>query len=268
MTSPAYRLRSGTIQGVKHIQHGTNNQDAVLYQEFSIPKRGKNYRIGLASDGCSGIPAFTHSEVGSNLLVVFCLAHIQELIVGGAKMAEIPLPLYHAVINFLRNLASTVMPSNIHWPLIVKLKGANEFRNELNATQRFTTDYLAATIIGFVDDGEDLVTFQAGDGVIIINDDIHIVDQNDRPAYPAIGGGFDTANYPSAEIQRIALATDGIEELLGLPNIGLPDRLFSHAPNNPMGLQYLLNLLRKEFGEYMGDDCGVIAMERIDGGTS
>lgn len=270
---PTYLLRSGTVQGVKHAKLGMNNQDAVLALEFAIPSWGTNYRIGLVSDGCSGIPAFTRSEVGANLLVVFCLARIQELIVGGAKMEEIPLPLYHAVTNFLRNLANMVMPSNVYWPFPMQFTGANEYRNLQTAPQRFMTDYLAATILGFVDDGQTLVTFQAGDGVLLINDEVHIVDQNDQPDYPALsvnspGLGFQVNIYPSAEILRIGLATDGAEELLAIPDVGLLHRMFDDTPGNPMGLQYLLNRLRKQHGDKLGDDCTVLTMERTNGGET
>jgi hypothetical protein len=266
---PAYRLRTGSVMGTKHGKLGTNNQDAALTLEFGIPGWGTSYRIGLVSDGCSGIPAFTRSEVGSNLLVVYSMARIQELIVAGAKMEEIPLPLYHAVTNFLRDLANTVMPSNIYWPFPVTFSGSNQFRNRIKAPQRFITDYLAATILGFVDDGEALVTFQAGDGVRIINDDVHIVDQNNQPDYPALsvsspGAGFQVNTYASDTVRRIALATDGVEKLLAAPQLGLPEQFFTHATDNPMGLQFLLNQLRKQYGQLMGDDCTIVTMERTN----
>lgn len=266
MTNLAYSLKTGSVLGTKHAKLNMNNQDAALTLEFGIPSWGTNYRIGLVSDGCSGIPAFTRSEVGANLLAVFCIARIQELIVGGAGMEEIPLPLYHAVTNFLRTLSNMVIPANVYWPFPVTFSGTNQFRNDLEAPQRFMIDYLAATILGFVDDGETLVTFQAGDGVRVINNAVNIVDQEDRPDYPALsvnspGLGFQVDVFPSIEVQRIGLATDGIENLLAQPELGLPDLLFGQT-HDPMSLQYVLNRLRKQHGDKMGDDCTVVTMER------
>jgi protein phosphatase 2C-like protein len=211
--SVTYCVQKGSVHGVKHLKLGVNNQDAAECQEFGIPKWEKDYRIGFVSDGCTGIPAFSASEVGSKLLVVNCLARTQELIANGARMEEIPLSLYHSVTNFLHTLANMVMPASIHWPYPLQFSGNHEFRNGLKAPQRFMTDYLAATILGFVDDGESLVTFQAGDGVLIINDEVTIIDQNDRPDYPALsvntpGGGFQVNAYASADVRRLALATD------------------------------------------------------------
>lgn len=267
MSSPL-RIRKGTVQGVKHVQHGTNNQDAVLTLEFSIPARKKTYRIGLVSDGCSGLPALSYNEVGARLTVVYAMARIQELIRYGAKVEEIPLRLYHALINFLRNLANTIMPSSIYWPYGMTFEGINEFRNRHNATQRFTVDYLAATLLGFVDDGTTVVTFRSGDGVVIVDGVVTVIDQHDTPDYPALSvnssdGGFATMAYVSTAVRRIALVTDGIEKLLEVPDSGLPDRLFSHMPTDPRGLQYLLNVLRKQYPEKMGDDCTAVTWERL-----
>lgn len=265
--SITYCIRNGSVLGVKHAKLGVNNQDAVMALEFGIPAWEKSYRMGFVSDGCTGIPAFSASEVGSNLLVVYCLARTQELIANGAQMEEIPLPLYHSVTNFLHTLANMVVPASIYWPYPMEFKGAHAFRNQLKAPKRFMTDYLAATILGFVDDGETLVTFQAGDGVLIVNDEVTVIDQNDRPDYPAMsvnspGGGFQVNTYASADVQRLGLATDGIEELLAVSDLGLLDQLFAEAQAGPMGLQFLLNRLRKSHGHLMADDCTVLTLER------
>ena len=267
--SPQFRLRTGSVQGVKHAKLGTNNQDAVIVQEFEIPKWRKIYRIGLISDGCSGIPAFTHSEVGAHLMVVNCLGRIQELIIGGARMEDIPLSLYHSATNFMRNLANTIMPANIHWPYGVSFKGNNAFRDNLNATRRFIIDYLAATVAGFVDDGETLVVFRADDGVVTVDAEVFVIDQNNQPDYPALsintpGGGFKVGVYPSADVALLSLATDGIKELLTVDELDLPSAFFAAGAEGPMGLQFMLNRLRKAHGDKMSDDCTVLTRERLE----
>jgi hypothetical protein len=253
---------------VKHLQLGVNNQDAVLVQEFGIPQWGKTYQVGLISDGCSGLPVFTHNEVGANLMVVNCLGRIQELIVGGAGMQEIPVPLYHSVIDFMRNLANTIMPANVHWPYNVQFPAAHAFRTTISSTKRFTLDYLAATIAGFVDDGETLVVFRADDGIVAVNDDLFVVDQNNQPDYPALsvntpGGGFKTSVYASADVPRLLMATDGLKPLTE-GEFGVPGVFFAGDPENPMDLQTTLKIFRKEHGEKVGDDCTVLTRERIE----
>jgi hypothetical protein len=260
-------LRRGSVHGVRHARLGVNNQDAAELLEFSIPKWGKTYRIGILSDGCTGIPAFTRSEVGANLLALFCLSRIQELIALGTRLEDIPLPLYHAVTSFIRDLSNTLMPATTFWPYPMQFPpGKHEFRNRLSPNRRLVVDYLAATLLGFIDDGDKIVTFQAGDGVIIVNDQVMVTDQNDRPEYPAVsvtspGGGFDIKMYESPTVNRLALASDGLEDLLTRPELGLPDQLFD-ATDNPQSLQFCLQRLRKLVPEHMPDDCTVVTLQR------
>lgn len=266
---PMYMMRAGRVIGSKHAQLRLGNQDNMLVAEFAVPAWKRTYRVGLVSDGCSGVPAFSRTEVISGLLVPFCFARIQELIAGGTGMEEIPARLYQAVINFLRDLANTVMPSTVYWPYPVTFKGENAFRNNLSATQRFITDYLMATIVGFIDDGETLTTFQAGDGVVIVDNEIHITDQNNQPEYPALainapGNGFAVRTYESAAVQRLVIATDGLVKVLAEPATGLPGVLFTHLPNQTQGLQMLLGILYNLYEGLLGDDCAVVTRLRIN----
>jgi hypothetical protein len=268
MDNPVRVIRKGSMHGLKHERQKTNNQDVVETMQFAIPTWGTNYRIGIVSDGCSGIPAFTRSEVGANLLTVFCLGRIQELIIGGAKPADIPLPLYHAVTGLLRNLAGMIMPANVYWPFPITFEGNEEFRNDIKANKRFLIDYLSATIHGYVDDGDTLAVFRAGDGVRIVNDEVTIIDQNDTPQYPSVsvnapGAGFDVEVYASRDVRRLALATDGLKKMLEANQADLPGALFHGRGASSLGIQFMLNRWRKNrlFAEYLGDDCAIVTQE-------
>lgn len=270
MTEP-YRVRMASVQGVKHVQNGINNQDAAAVHEFVVPKWNKTFRIGLVSDGCSGIPAFSRCEVGANLTVTFCVARIQQLVLGGVELAKIPSLLYRSLTDYLRTIANLTMPSSVQWAYPVRFSGPRAFRNNLTVTDRFLTDYLMATVIGYIDDGTTLVTFQAGDGVIVVNDDVIVVDQNDAPSYPALAVSassdeFDVVSYKSEEVVQLAVATDGIEELLKLPELGLPVRLFEHYAESPLGLRALLVNLCDQYPDRVSDDLTVVARERCRGG--
>src|SRR5262245_51685846 len=102
MADPTYRMRMGTIQGVRHWQLGVNNQDACLIDSFTIRKTNRSYRVGLVSDGCSGVPAFTHNEIGANLLVVHSWHCVQNLILNAVRLQDIPVALYASLTTMLR----------------------------------------------------------------------------------------------------------------------------------------------------------------------
>jgi len=264
------RMRSGTVQGTKHARLSINNQDAVMSMQFNVKSLNKQFSVGLVSDGSTGVPAFSRSEVGSNILVVFCAARIQEFILARVPLADIPARLYDSVTTFLRNFSNMIMPANIHWPYPIQFTGGHSFRNTQNATQRFIVDYLAATLRGFVSDGESTVVFRAGDGAQIIGDAVMVYDQDDRPDYPALSinspsGGFDVQVYEATQFPRVALATDGIEKLLKLEELRLAEAVFTHRQGDILGLQRLLNDLRKSHPALVDDDATVLTLEIIEG---
>lgn len=263
MKKRTIRMRSGTHQGSRHRQLGINNQDARLAECFGIPAFSKTYHVGLVSDGCTGYPAFSRTEVGSNLLVLMAYQRIQAFLCSGMKLEDIPRMLFHSVTEFLRTLTNLMAPPNLHWPYPPALTQ----RKGLSPSERFRTDYLSATLLGFVTDGEDIVVFSAGDGIILMGSDRKVIDQNDRPDYPASsidnpGRSFELQMAKLAEIRRLAIMTDGLKTLTADP--AFTDRLFSHMPKNPMGVQYLLNVTFNARPEDMDDDTTAIVLDVIE----
>ena len=260
-----FELRRASVQGTKHIQNGWNNQDASLAESFRIDAWGKEYNIGLVSDGCTGLPAFSRTAVGSNLLVCYAYSRIQELICAGIDLKDIPIPLFHAVTEFIRDLSQKIMPQTVNWGYLNGLPKTHADRLRWSATKRFRVDYLSATLLGFITDGETIVIFSAGDGVIIVNDDVAVIDQDDRPEYPASsinapGKGFEVQVYNVEDVQRLAIVTDGPEKLLRKPEF--VERCFSHKSGNPMGLQFVFNIARRKNPELMTDDCTAVTLVR------
>ncbi len=253
------KMTAATLHGGKHRQIGVNNQDALATQTFEVPALGKTYQVGLVSDGCTGIPAFSRSEVGSNLLVTFALGRIQQLICSGAELEAIPRGLYLYTAEFLRQISSMVIPEGMHWPYPGKFKGDQEYRNTISATGRFRTDYLAATLIGFISDGHTIVTFSAGDGIILVNDDLNIIEQNDRPDYIGLSinrpnAGFVTRKYVASDVHRLVISTDGLKDLFSDPQF----RLDIFDPSRM--LRGILVERFERMPEKMADDCTVICL--------
>lgn len=254
--------RSATRQGSKHIQLGYNNQDAWMNETFGIPAWRKQYHVGIVSDGCSGLPRFSRTEVGANLISLFAYTRIQEFLCGGVSPDEIPRALFQACAEFVRNLSNTLMPSSISWPYPAGI----EDRATWSCTQRLRADYFSATFICFICDGEDVIIMSRGDGIILINDELKIIDQDDKPDYLASstnnpGSGFVTQKVPLANLNRLVISTDGLKELMTDP--AFVRRMFEHMPGNPMGLQFLLNRTYLTSPELMKDDCTAITLEVV-----
>lgn len=261
--------RRGSIQGFKHHQWGVNNQDAVLVESFSVPKLEKQYHVGIVCDGCTGKPMFSKTEVGASLLPVYAYSRCQELICSGMSLPEIPLALFQMCTEFLRDLANKVMPSSVFWPYpsevlaVPSMKG----RKDVNSTERFRLDYLSATMLGFITNEEQLVTFSAGDGVVLVNDELTVIDQNDEPDYLAHsinrpGKGFDVKTYNLLDVRRLALCSDGLKDLMKDPEF--VDGMFSSEPGSIIGLHQYLAV--KMFGneDRMGDDCTAVTLENLE----
>jgi Protein phosphatase 2C len=261
VTTAHFFVRVGSRQGSKHVRLNLNNQDAHVFQSFEVPSYGKKYHVGLVSDGCSGQPAFSHSEVGAHLMALYAYRRIQELICAGVAIEQIPTVLYPSITEFILDIMTKVMPPNIVWKYPIKL----EDRENWTGQNRFRVDYLSATLLGFITDGEYLVTFSAGDGLLLVNDDLVVIDQNNQPDYPSIslnkpGVGFISRIYMVSEINRVAIATDGLEKLL--QDVEFRNKIFATNPGKVLGLQTLLNVTSTQNPELMSDDCTVVTLEK------
>lgn len=269
--------RKGTHQGFQHRKLGFNNQDGVLLESFYIPSFGKTYHVGIVCDGCTGLPGYSKTEVGGSLLPVFAYARLQEFVCNGIQPPELPRVLYQSCTEFMRDLANKIMPVSIAWDYPPEFKKLAVSRKDIAArlawdvTARFRADYLSATMLGFVSDEQQIVVFQSGDGVILVNDELTIIEQDNKPDYMVYsinnpGQGFGIKTYEVADIQRFALCSDGLRHLMdngdGTPS-EFCDRMFSHEPRHILGLQLLLNNTFVGNEDKMGDDCSGVTLENL-----
>ena len=85
----------------------------------------------------------------------------------------------------------------------------------------FVRDTFLTTILGCLITEEVTTVFSAGDGVIVVDEAIEVINQQNAPHYIAhhlykgITYPFQVRTYASKQIQRTLLASDGIEELWG-----------------------------------------------------
>ena len=244
-TKVKFKVHTGTIIGSEHQRRQVNNQDGFSVGEAEI--RNKYYWWGVVCDGCS---MGRQSEVGAVLLSNYLCEEVPYLLSSGSTIPEIPDQLFIAGLGYLRSLAAHTAMSG--------------FRKQLE----FIEHHLLCTVIGFVINDEKCLLFNAGDGVFIVNNNIHRIKQDNKPLYMAyhlldksildlsepIPFKFETSIMLVSALERIAVCSDGIED-------GIVDQLWGH--DHPFGLQRRLRVLRLQKKAVFSDDCTVVALEKI-----
>ncbi|HET7638767.1 MAG TPA: hypothetical protein VFK47_08510, partial [Ktedonobacteraceae bacterium] len=134
---------------------------------------------------------------------------------------------------------------------------------------QFVHNHMLFTLLGFVLTPADTLVFAAGDGIILINEEIHLREQNNTPAYigyhlidqrylqtpvSPLPGAFDVYNVPSPTLQKLAIGSDAwlqeqplFEQVWGLRGVA----------------QLQLQLNRWSNGHHLKDDASLIVVERI-----
>jgi hypothetical protein len=230
-----FQVRTASIIGRDHTFRQANCQDAYAFRESA------EHIFGLVSDGCG---EGAHSEVGAKLLSKFILEEISLLLAGGVSIKEIPPALFLRCIRFLKRVA---------WQTVFE-----------NLTE-FVRDYLLCTVLGFVMDENQGIIFAAGDGLIIINEEIITRDEKNKPNYlgyhlvdrrflekaDQLPEKFDTYEFDVESLSHLAIATDGFEPEL------IRD-IWNHK--HPRGLQRKFNVWSRE--KHFSDDATMIVVER------
>lgn len=231
------KIGYATIQGYTHRTLEYNNQDFVLITEAD------NCKIGLIADGCG---SGSNSEVGAQLGLKFLSKRILGQIDTDWKSN-----LKEDIQSYSKEIAA------IH----------------SNDPEGFIRDFLLYTIIGFVEKDDILTIFSYGDGVIIIDDKIEIIDHDNRPKYinnELIGseGGDFLFREINFENQKITLGSDGLIDLLEGMEKGLVEEYHSleHFMNdaenftNPTHLPKLLKKYSRK--GIIKDDCTLIMIKK------
>lgn len=248
------RVRHAQIIGRMHLFEGVNMQDA-MYLDL-IDNNGQPIVYGVICDGCSQDAEghFLHSEVGANLGVEFLSGEMRRLLMLGFSLQKIPPILHRSAINFLQ-----------------KQVAAMPFGRDPKQRIRFIVDKLLFTVIGFIYTQEQTLIFYQGDGVFVVNDDVTILDQNDRPTYlgysaidriwlPAevskLPEHFETVVIPGESLVRFAIASDSLGKEKNPDFFG---ELWGHKM--PIGLQRRVNVWSLNEHKFQ-DDLSIITLEK------
>jgi len=215
-------------------------------QDFCEFKQTEDVIAGVVCDGCS---EGKFSEVGATLLgklILDRLAHCSKFedsgLVGFYIQVEIK--------NFISSLMSFFCESE-------------------DEKVRFVVDHLLATLLFCYITNENVFIGNAGDGVIIKDDNVNIIDQNSQPYYPAYRSikkeyltvkdssvGFITAEQIT-NLRRIVIGSDGIIPLINQNKV---NELFGTKARQ---LQRKFNVWSDK-DKMFYDDASCIVFERIE----
>ena len=243
-----YVVRKATHVGRGHLVDFVNRQDA--HSLFDGEISGQHTIIGIICDGCS---EGTASEVGASLASAFLVREISSLLELGVSASVVPNVLYPELLNFLRQITST-------YPFVSPADRVTFIKNTL-----------LFTVVGFILTEVETVVFTAGDGTIVLNDQVTYIDADNSPSYPAyhlvdrsvlehqaspLPDGFDTNVYPTTDLFHLAIGSDAWHE-----EKELIDHIWGFK--HPSGLQRRINQWSKTDHRFR-DDVTIITVEVVN----
>ena len=231
----SFHVRAGRVIGRDHMLRQANCQDsyAVVEQPAS-----------LVAIVCDGSGSGRYSEFGSLLGAQYVAARAAEHLQANVAPDELPALLHRQIVTFLGDLRDLVQTID---PLA------------------FVREHLLFTILGVAIKGGAGVIFSAGDGTVILDDEVNLIDQNNTPQYIAyhLLSAAELGDYTPASgfavlplasgWQRLAIASDGFEPELAA-------HLWGQV--HPLGLQRKLNGWSNSQRRFR-DDATVIAIEQL-----
>jgi len=254
MSKLSFQLRMGRILGRDHARWGKNCQDGGAFKR--IFAFGEEYLIGAVADGCG---QGEYSEVAAIMTTIFTVNQIEHLLRFETPIALIPTVLYPSVLGFFETIRKQI-----------PFKSPQEIIN-------FIQNHLLATLIAFVIGEKEGVIFHAGDGFVVINDEVWHLEYENRSPYlgyhlvprSIIQGDFselprtfEILPVETAQLKKLAVATDGFsEELL--------KRMWQEAKPVPLGIQLWMQWINgsrnpEPDGGLFYDDATVIALEKVE----
>jgi hypothetical protein len=210
-----FELASGGVIGREHRTKGANYQDGTyLYQS-------PDFAIAIVSDGCG---SGKHSEVGA--------------LVGAAMFGE---SLRREAAYRLEQVKEHNQVLRINWERVLQdtLSGLNVLAVQIGGNFCQTVEnYFLFTLVGSLLIGDYAVFFAIGDGVIIVNDEVHVLDPlpGNKPPYAAYGLLKGSVDWPPDEplsvklikgirlndLHNFVLGCDGVCDLMRVAERNIP----------------------------------------------
>ncbi|MBI4751640.1 MAG: protein phosphatase 2C domain-containing protein [Acidobacteria bacterium] len=246
----SFEIGYGSVIGRDHTAVSKNCQDAWHCAG------NETVLVAVVCDGCG---SGKHSEVGAKLGARFLTQEILNQ--STAQDAEI---------------LSTLIVSTEFWHTVreATLKQLQAVASALGGSlAQVVSDYLLFTVVGVVVTPLKTVVFSLGDGVYTINGDVKTIGPfpDNMPPYLAYGlvnSSLATSNpdrlhfsieavRPTAEVQSVLIATDGLEEVLRSTTCKLPGKSdvvgslsqfweADHYFSNPDAIRRKLSLMNVE----------------------
>lgn len=202
-----FEIAQGGVIGRDHRLTPKNYQDGrCLYQN-------EDFTVAIVTDGCG---SSLHSEIGAQL---------------GAKL----------MCRYLANECQRVGSSDqIQWSRVLQnlrstMHGlARELGESLS---QVVMEYLLFSIVGVVISKSEAIFFSIGDGVIVINDEVNVVEpmEGNQPqywAYQLVESNLNDAgvseemtffrSMPTEELNSFLIGCDGISDLISVQDKTLP----------------------------------------------
>jgi hypothetical protein len=238
-----FRVRTASIIGRDHILRQANNQDAFACSQEMIGQ--ENYIFAAVADGCG---EGKDSEVGAKLVSQFVVGEIPLLLKMGVSLKQIPQALFPRLVGFLGSLSG-----QFYFP-------------DLERRTEFVGNLLLTTVLGLVMNNRFGLVFIAGDGIVILDDRILVLDQENKPTYlgyhlierkflqgeDQIPKEFKILEVNAQRFKHLAICSDGFELELASEIWG-----FDH----PRGLQRQFNLWSRK--RHFQDDATIITVENL-----
>ena len=231
-----FDVAGGTVTGRCHGLAGRGNQDA-----YAIRAEADRI-VAVVCDGCG---SGTHSEVGAQLGARMVTAILMRRLAAGADLGD------GALFGSLRD------------DVLAALRPAALAAGDRMATT--VSDMLLFTILGVAVKGDRGCVFAAGDGLVVIDDDIRRLGPFPGDAPPYVGYGLLDGSAPgisvveafsTAEVRRVLIGTDGVGALADLEGgeklraLWEDDRHF----RNRDGVRRTLALLNREEARPLWDE--------------
>lgn len=240
--------------GTDHIYAKTNRQDTVLtYQDDKIT-------CGVVCDGCS---SGENSELGAYLianLVMKILRNLPPVVSEEILSTMLTMEITH--------MFSIVTGRIFGWPDAID--GVKEIVNFIE--NHFLSTFVFCIVRHDKDLEEDneIIIGQSGDGIIITNGIVNVIDQANSPHYIAYNNvpkdflagngtklrGIEIEILPEDEVSSIVIASDGLLPLLEM-NMG--EELFGTKKRQ---LQRKINVLQNK-QKMFHDDISCVVFEKM-----